>query len=114
MSRRKLEAWVSVDPEGKANPILCAKKEAALYQNTRTQSGKGRLVKLVEQGPARAIERASRALVARYCSNLGTSSEFVSCITPRGAMKEWEDLKKALGLPAFRQPRRLRKARGKR
>lgn len=49
-----------------------------------------------------ACEAALLALVKRYCANLGTPSEFVSCITPRGPMDEWEAAKLALGLPAYR------------
>ena len=49
-----------------------------------------------------AVEIAGRAVVKLYCANLGTTSEFVSCITPPGPLKELENLKRALGMPAWR------------
>ena len=35
-------------------------------------------------------------LCRTYLSNLNTSSEFVTCITPNGPMKEWEAAKRVL------------------
>ncbi len=68
MSARKgsrLEAFVSVDPDGHARPILCATKEDAEYQNRRTRSGKGVTVRLAEVDP---LGEAVVAALMRWAS----------------------------------------------
>ncbi len=70
LGRAKLEAFVSVDPDGRAAPILCARKVDAEYQNTRTRSGKGITVVLVERDPD--AEAALRLLKRFHAGKLSS------------------------------------------
>lgn len=59
---------------------------------------KSEVVKVVEEMEKenRQLRQALRTLIERYIANRGSKNQFVSCITPEGNMREWDDAMKLL------------------
>jgi hypothetical protein len=76
--------------------------ESHLQKNAdRARRQKSEVVKVVEEMEKenRQLRRQLTILVERYIANRGSKSQFVSCITPEGNMREWDDAMKLLGMP---------------
>ena len=56
----------------------------------------GRKSHLPSKTPEDEALDALEAVTRKYLCNLGTTGEFVACVTPQGPMIEWEQAKAAL------------------
>ena len=46
----------------------------------------------------RQLRQVLTTLIERYIANRGTKRQFVSCVTPEGNMREWDDAMTLLGM----------------
>lgn len=74
---------------------------ARQQKSERPRQQKSEVVKVVEgmEKENRQLRQQLTILVERYIANRGSKNQFVSCITPEGNMREWDDAMKLLGMP---------------